>query len=249
MKEILELIETEKEKLEKLPLLQFMQDKSIKPNKRLSWAPCLAPFAMGFGDLNKYVLRQESSCNEIQRIINIHTYEDDHHWLWFLEDLKRLGMDNSLNFSDALKFMWSEETHKTRLVCHKLGLLYTFNANAKHRLAISLAIEATGHVILYWTSEITKELIKITNQHYIYFGGSHFDVETGDPVGTENVKTFIENIELSAEEKNKACELVEEVFEIFTEMFHECMEYIGTHTIDEPYAKGKKRSKILAVNK
>lgn len=247
MKEVLALIEVKKQELEQLPLLKYMGDESIEPLKRLAWIPCLAPFAMSFGDLNKFVLRQEPTNNKIQQIINIHTYEDDHHWQWFLEDIKKLGFDHSIPFSNSLKFMWSHETHKTRLVCHKIGLLYTFNTDPILRLAISEAIEATGHVILYRTAQIAKELTESRKQKYRYFGQSHFDVETGHPMGTENVEEFIASLELSEEIKNKAFELVEAVFTAFTEMFHECMEYIINYSLEEPYTKPAKKKHELVM--
>lgn len=237
MKEVLSLIEKKKHELEQLPLLKLMDNDEIDPLQRLAWIPCLAPFAMNFGDLNKYVLRQEPTTSKIQQIINIHTYEDDHHWIWFLEDIKKLGLDYSIPFSDSLRFMWSKETHKTRLVCHKIGLLYTFNTEPILRLCISEAIEATGHVILYRTAQIAKILTEDSKLKYRYFGQSHFDVETGHPMGTENVESFIASLEMTEDTKKTAFELVDAVFVAFTEMFHECMDYVNNHALERPYVK------------
>ncbi|MBD2204364.1 hypothetical protein H6G33_33580 [Calothrix sp. FACHB-1219] len=247
MKDVLALIEIKKQELEQLPLLKFMQDESLEPLQRLSFAPCLTPFAMNFGDLNKYVLRQEPTNSRVQEIINIHTYEDDHHWIWFLEDMKRLGLDRAIKFSDSMKFMWSDETHKTRLVCHKIGLLYTFNIDPLLRLAISESIEATGHVILFRTAQIAKELTKVTNQKYIYFGQEHYDLETGHMQGTDDIEQFITSLELPDEIREQAFTLVHQVFAIFTDMFEECMEYVKNHTLDQPFAKAKKVHQALHV--
>jgi hypothetical protein len=234
MQEVLSLIEKKKHELEQLPLLKFMANDEIEPLQRLAWVPCLAPFAMNFGDLNKYVLRQELTTNKIQQIINIHTYEDDHHWIWFLEDIKKLGLDHSIPFSDSLRFMWSNETHKTRLMFYKIGLLYTLNTEPILRLCISLAIEATGHVILYRTAQIAKMLTEHSKLKYRYFGYSHFDVETGHPMGTENVEDFIHTYEA--------------VFAAFTEMFHEWMEYVNNYTLEQPYIKRVHKSREFSIS-
>ncbi len=59
MKEVLELIAQKQQEFAQLPLFKFMQDRRIAPRQRLAFAPCLAPFAMNFKDLNKYAFREE----------------------------------------------------------------------------------------------------------------------------------------------------------------------------------------------
>ena len=236
MKEVLTFIEQKKQEFAQLPLFEFMQDKSIEPRQRLAFAPCLAPFAMNFADLNKYVLREEPATSKVQEIINKHTYEDDHHWMWFLEDIEKLGFNYSFKFSDYLKFMWSEETKKTRQVCNQLAL-YTFQADPILKLVVVEAIEATGNVVLFETAQVAKELQQITKQRYRYFGEYHFLVETGHATGTSDIEQFIESIELTEDTRKKAFELVEKVFEVFTESINEFLEYVKTHKISQPYLK------------
>ena len=233
MKEVLALIEQKKQEFAQLPLFEFMQDKSINPRQRLAFAPCLAPFAMNFKDLNKYVFREEPTNNKIQELINKHTYEDDHHWVWFLRDLKQLDFDQSLSFGNALRFLWGEETNKTRQVCNKLALLYTFQADPIQKLVIIEAIEATGNVAFLETKKVVHELQQITQKKYYYFGDCHFNSETGHAMGTANVEQFIENIKLTNETRKEAFELVEKVFEIFTELIDELLVYAKTHKISQ----------------
>ena len=59
MKDVLIYIERKKEQFSDLPFFSFLQDKTINPEVRLSFAPCAAPFIMSFGELNKCVLRDE----------------------------------------------------------------------------------------------------------------------------------------------------------------------------------------------
>ena len=40
---------------------QFLRDEMITPRQRVAFVPCMAPFIMDFGDLNRYVLRDTSS--------------------------------------------------------------------------------------------------------------------------------------------------------------------------------------------
>lgn len=102
MKNILALIEEKQQVYAQLPFFQFLQDESIEPIQRLAFAPCAAPFIMSFSDLCKYALRQEPTNDKIQAILNQHTYEDDFHWQWFLEDLEKFGLNASLQLNDSL---------------------------------------------------------------------------------------------------------------------------------------------------
>jgi len=68
---------------------------TLSPRERLAIFPCMAPFILAFGDLNKYVMRDEASTDKHQQLVNKHTYEDDHHWPWYLEDLTALGFDRT----------------------------------------------------------------------------------------------------------------------------------------------------------
>ncbi|MEO0537427.1 MAG: hypothetical protein AAF215_26660 [Cyanobacteria bacterium P01_A01_bin.123] len=244
MKRVLEFIEVKKYEFEQLPLFHFMRDKTIHPHKRLGFVPCIAPYAMNFGDLNKYFLRETPPSNQIQEMINVHTYEDDHHWLWYLQDLTRLGLDHTLPLSEALKFLWSDETQHARLICTKLAMWYTAQTDSRLKLAITEAVEATGHVVLCRTAEVASELEQITQIRYPYFGPSHFDIETGHPIGTENVEDFIESIELDDATCEKACELVANVFDAFTDVVHEMMTFVETHSLENPYIKAPKAAKV-----
>ena len=96
MKEVLASIEKKKQEFAKTRLFEFMCDRSIDPRQRLSFAPCFAPFAMSFGELNKSVFREEPTNDPLQAIVNEHTYEDARHWLWFLQDLETLGLNSSM---------------------------------------------------------------------------------------------------------------------------------------------------------
>ena len=231
-KVVQDFIEVKKEEFSHLPLFKFMQDQSITPIQRLAIIPCIAPFAMNFGDLNKYFLREQPPSNYIQELINTHTFEDDHHWVWFLEDIQKLGFDKTQSFSDFLKFMWSDETKATRLICSRIAVLLSLNSDPVLRLSIAEAIEATGHIMLFNSAQIIQELQKTTKQKYRYFGRSHFEVETGHPIGTDDIEQIVNKLEIEEENRVKAFKLVEIVFELFTEIAEEFLQYALIHKDD-----------------
>ena len=93
MKPVLHHILQLKRRYATLPFFQHLRDESLTPRERLAFFPCMAPFIMSFGDLNRHVLRQEPSDDPHQRMLNAHSHEDDHHWPWYLEDFHKLGHD------------------------------------------------------------------------------------------------------------------------------------------------------------
>ena len=234
MKEVLTLIEQKKQEFAQLPLFEFMQDKSIDPRQRLAFAPCVAPFIMSFADLNKYVLREEPTNSVVQALINQHTYEENDHWRWFLEDIEKLGFDHSLNFNDSLKFLWSKETKTSRWVAHQI-YRYTFQADPIDKLIVLEVIEATSNVMFSVSTGVTCELRAITQKEYRYFGDFHFAAENSHATCSNDVERFIEQIQLTEEIQKEAFELVEKIFELFTELTNELLAYAKTHDISQPY--------------
>lgn len=236
MEEVLALIEKKKQEFAKSGLFEFMRDTSIDPRQRLAFAPCVSPFVMSFGEFNKYVFREEPTNDPLQVIVNNHTYEDDHHWLWFLQDLETLGIDISVNFSDALNFLWKEETKGARWVSHQI-FRAAFGASPITKLAILEVIEATGNVFFSTAAPIAQELRTITQKELLYFGCFHLAVETGHTTGTLEVDKVIKNIQLSEETRQEAFKIVDNLFEVFTELTDELLVYAKTHSFEQPFAK------------
>lgn len=236
MKEVLALIEKKKQEFAQTPFIKFLQDKSIDPRQRLAWAPAFAPFAMSFKDVNRLVLRKEPATSKLQKMINQHTYEDGRHWVWFLQDLKLMGYDYSINFTDTLKFLWGEETQKVRSMAYNLLAMCNFESDLHMKLAIIESVEATGNVALFEIAQVAKELQQITKQHHPYFGESHFAKESGHIQSEmDDVEHFVESIQLTESQREKAFSLVEKVFKDFTEAMHEMLEFAEKHPYNEPF--------------
>lgn len=236
MKEVTAFIEKNKQEFAQTSFMKFLQDKSIDPRQRLAWAPAFAPFAMSFKDFNRTVLRKEPSNSKLQEMINQHTYEDGRHWVWFLQDMKVMGYDYSINFTDTLKFLWGEETIKVRQMAYDLFAICTFEEDILMKLVVIESIEATGNVALYEIAEVAKELSQITKQHHPYFGASHFAKETGHiQAEMDDVEHFVESIQLTEAQTKKAFMLVEKVFADFTEAMNEMLVFAQNHPYDQPF--------------
>ena len=93
----------------------------VTPRQRLAFLPCMAPFILAFGDLNRYVLRDEPTGDPYQAMVNAHSREDDHHWPWYLEDFSKLGHDSPQAPSDTLRFHYSDSTAVKRRLALRLA--------------------------------------------------------------------------------------------------------------------------------
>ena len=246
MKSILALIDTKKYVYSQLPFFDFLRDETISPLKRLAFAPCAASFIMGFADLNKYILRQEPTTDKVQEILNQHTYEDDFHWQWFLEDMQKLGFNCSLELNNSLIFLWSQETKTSRLLTYEL-YQYIGQAEPIEKLVILKAIEATANVCLSLTKSIVDELQVINSQEYKYFGNHHLSLENTHNSHSHDVNQFIEDIYISDKTRQKSIDLVDKVFELFTQWTYSLLDYAQNYQISTPLELQLEQEQIWKV--
>jgi hypothetical protein len=209
LKRILEL----NREYEKLPFFEFLRDDSIDPAERMAFFPGMAYFILSFGDLNKYILRKEPAADRNQQQVNDHTYEDDHHWRWYLEDYHKLGFDNLVTPTDFMVHLWSDATRQSRILKYRLTAMIDA-ANSIERIAIIDAIEETGNVLFKEVLGIARILEARLGTELRYCGQHHFNLESGHTMGADHREMAAIEI---AEATNERCIwLIEEVFDIFT---------------------------------
>lgn len=233
MKEVLAHIEMKKQEYAKSEFFEFLQDKSIPPRQRLAFAPCFAPFVMCFRELNEYVLRDEPTNDPIKALVNQHTHEDDDHWFWFLEDLKKLGFDMPSNLTDTLRFLWSEELKVSRQTFYEIYRC-SYKAIPVHQLAIIEAIEATADIFLEKTGGAVEELEIDSNLKYRYFGMHHITMDSSHTIYSSQNAEYISNLQLEKDVEKEAFELVDHIFELFSKLADSLLDYAKGHKLQSP---------------
>ncbi|WP_375769423.1 hypothetical protein NR798_00655 [Archangium gephyra] len=222
MRRVLQHIELRKAELARSPFIAFLEDASLEPRQRLGFAPGLAPFVMGFADLNTYVLRDEASEEPIQRLINTHTREDDHHWGMFLRDLRTLELNAPMDFTGALERLWGEHCKRARQLIYGLVALVSAERPVM-RLAVVESIEAAGSVGFSRFSQVARELEARTGKRLVYFGETHAGLESGHVMGSGDAEAVLAAIELTPEQVERACGLVDRTFALFHAMGDELL--------------------------
>lgn len=228
MQAVMQLIQKRKATFENLRFFRFVRDEAIPPEDRLTFYPCIAAFALNFRDLNQYDYRDESTADRYQKIINVHTQEDAKHWQWFLNDLEKLGFDRTLRLSEALRFVWSDELKHIRRLCHNIAIL-SHGLSPVMKMVVIEAMETVGVVVFEALAKPGEQIAKATSQQYLYVSDSHVAVETGHAVGTENIESILKQIKFSTEQRQKAMEIVEQIFSWSTEAMGDFERYAQAH--------------------
>jgi hypothetical protein len=229
MKRVLDHIAVCSERFAQVPMFGYLRDKSIDPQQRLCFMPMMAHFVFSFMDINRYILRNEALDTPLQRILNTHTYEDATHWPWWIRDMKNAGFDKTCNFTEAMLFVWSEATRRSRLLTYDI-ISIVARAKPVQLLAIVETIEATGYRFGSTTAEVCRE---IANNHFSYLGEKHLSVESGHAMGTEEIMSYLEEIQLSDEELADTIALVNKLFKAFTDFVGEMYDWATTHDLNE----------------
>lgn len=228
MKYVLKKILENKRTYSNLPLFQYMRDSSLTEEERLGFYPCMAHFILSFGDINKYMLREEPATNTYQQLVNIHTYEDDHHWPWYLEDFTKLGFDHLCSPTSWMRFLWSDETRQNRILTYRLAVLIS-GASAVERIAIIEAIEETGNVLFSTMLNLAKAIETRRGIELRYCGEFHFALESGHSVGSEHIE--IAKILLDESTQARCISLVDEIFALFESWTNELLYYAKGHSL------------------
>lgn len=222
MKTVLQHILRRKREYARTPFFDFLRDETLSVGERLAFYPCMAPFILAFGDLNRYVLRDEPSDDPHQRIINAHTHEDDHHWPWYLEDFAKLGHDQPSLPVQTMQRLWSDASACNRLLSHRLAHLI-WGATPVVRLAIVEAIEETGNVLFALTARLAARHQQETGVELRYLGEFHFALESGHAMNNDHAE--LAAIELAATQRDDAIDRADQVFALFQDWTRELLAY------------------------
>ncbi|AUX46433.1 hypothetical protein SOCE26_079390 [Sorangium cellulosum] len=233
MRQVLRHIFKKKQAYARLPLFERIRDERLDPLERLAFYPCMASFILSFGDLNRFVLREEHAADKYQEMVNVHTHEDDHHWPWYLEDLAKLGFDIEAPGSDWMNFLWGEETLQNRILMARLTALIK-GTTGLERLVIIEAIEETGNVLFGAMLPVAEALEKRLGTQLRYCGPFHFERESGHTVDADHAA--LASIPLDAETTARYMALADEVFAMFEPWTHELLSYALAHPVNAPMA-------------
>ncbi len=222
MKSILALAAVRKERLATHPLFAWIRDAQVPLEAKLDIAPIMANFVMNFRDMNLWFIRFEGVANEFEQIINGNTHEDETHSRLFIEDWRKLQLDEKLGWraSDALWWLFlAPETEPFRGYAFDFARMTVVDrGDPLLRFAHSEAGEACGNAFFSAVGPVAVELRRRTQVDYRYFGDYHLNRELGHVIESEGV---FDHQELDPQRREKGLVLANAMFDIFFGM-HDC---------------------------
>lgn len=181
MQAIFEVIEQRRRAFEQHPFIRFLRDERVPATQRLAYAPFGSHFVLTFAEFNRDFLHEDEPASPQQAMINTHAEEDQTHFAWFLHDMQVLGFDEQCRFTDALRFLWSDEGKHARALGHYV-VSAAQEAPAALRLVLIEALEAQGNVWLSATATAARSHPE--RERLIYFSDHHLERETGHAIGS-----------------------------------------------------------------
>ena len=226
MNRVLTHIEERAARLRDHPFLAWLTDPSLPPRERLSeWLPCAAFWVFSFMDLNAELLvypELEAGDDPLKQAINTHLEEDAMHWPWFLHDLETLGVNRSMPFSEALRFLWGKDTRAQRLGMYRLCAAAAQASEPAVRYALISALEAGAHLLFAALVRVSTPYEQATGDTLQYLGPEHSEREPGHLTHqADATEDAFSRIVLTAEEHRRAVSIADAVFDVIDTRWRE----------------------------
>ncbi|WP_405991742.1 hypothetical protein [Streptomyces sp. NBC_00986] len=221
----------------------LLADESLPGEKRLAWGPSVIPFIMGYSDLNKYVFRksaEDAERDQLQSLLNAHTYEEDFHWQWMLTDLEKLGADRELPLSDATRVLWSGDFQHSRRLVLELAALAA-DAPTYAVFAMVESIEAVSITIFTHCRGIALR----DGRECEFFGTKHYLAEASHSIKSPEVEeTSLPSLDEAQREESRR--MVDRTFALFDDWSGALLKFaLDNSDPDRTYARMIQQSKDL----
>ena len=221
--EIVSDMEKKSETIRRHQFLDFLKDETIPARRRLTFVPYFTYFVMGFSDVVDTWLYASNPQTELEERINIYIEEDDFHYNLLLHDVENvLGytLDRYGSYAAVMRHVWGDDSRAVR------ELLYTW-LDCLNRYKDPIVTLTTFEGI-----EVgVQPLIDATYNHIylpdpgmrglLYFGQTHVDLEMNHTqfnwFNEEEAPVLpLENIEITAQQREWALQVSEEMYIRYT---------------------------------
>jgi hypothetical protein len=230
VQEVLRYIEERTAQQESGPFIAWLSDDSVPARDRLMrWLPCAAPWIFGFMDLNGILLKypdDDARRDRYKQAINDHLEEDAQHWTFYLEDLRGLGLDASLDFPEVLRFLWGSETRTQRLAVYRLSVLAARSEDPILRYCLIAALESFAHLLFATLHRVSVQFDRETGRDLLYVGSVHAAKEPGGLANqTDAIEAEMQAEVLDRRRRSEGLDIVRQVCDVIDERWvdlHRC---------------------------
>ena len=238
MREIIALRDEGQRRILEHPFFEWLQSERVPLEKRFDILPTLILFVMNFRDLNLWVIRFPEEGDELRRTINGSTVEDETHSRLFLEDWRKMHLDDRLAWAPSDVLWWlflAEEMEPFREYgAEFIRLCVEDGGDPLVRFAHSEAAEACGNAFFSVASPLADELGRRRGLEYRYLGTFHLDLETGHVLDSEPV---FHDQPMTQAQYDLSVQLVERMFAVFHRIFDRFLEYAQAYVERDRFPK------------
>jgi DMATS type aromatic prenyltransferase len=213
MKRVLEHLKEKQQSFAASPLMTFLRDADLSAQERLSVLPRLAPFVMGYEELNWTLQGGEEAPLPQEQIPT-----DTHYWVLYLKDLQALEPDTSTDFHATLQLLWGEECTQARRALHELVSL-ALTAGPVRRQVLTLALHAVGYTSLIALDQVVREYEARTDKPLASFRALRPHLQA------EAWAAGVVELDLRPELEQEALETIDEVFSLASSTADELLAY------------------------
>jgi hypothetical protein len=206
------------------PLFTWLASDDLPPKERLMILPSVATVAMGFRDVNRWVLRYPQAADDLERGINVHTFEDQTHSRLFLADWRRLGLDRRLGWAASDTLWWLFRAGANEAVRDQCLYFLTIAAADRGDPVLRFAHAEVGEACardLFFAhiSAVAAEVAEHSGLEMLYFGAHHIEAEG------EGAEGEFASLVLDDARRARARELVDAMVEVFARLLDAIHEY------------------------
>lgn len=221
MSQILDYIEAKRVEYERSgAYLQLLRSEEFTVEEKLAGSLMWVPFIFGYSDMNQHMFRdQTNNENPVQQELNVHTFEEDFHWQWMLDDFSKIGTDLTSPVSDLSRLLWSPAMYAPRRVILELQSLWMQNRDPILVLSMVETIEATSVTAF-------KQCQGFKNSQGVeieFWGTKHYLLEAGHLIKDPN--NPIREFPITDEQLEKGLQVVDSVFNTFTNFGNELVDF------------------------
>jgi hypothetical protein len=202
MKRVLAEIARRTEEFAQRPFFELMQGDGTLSDVR-TLVPNLTFFVFSFQDLLRMNERQIED-PKLRELAKVHRREDAGHELWFLADMKKLGVERDIGWVLG-------RPHRAVRECSFEMVAEAIRAeNDYTRITLPLVLESTGDVffngIFHFCDRVGVE------QSLEYFSKPHWEVEVGHEIFGAEPQAHLESIVLEDATRDRLLASVERMF-------------------------------------
>jgi hypothetical protein len=206
MKSVMRELAQAKRHYSTLPFFEFLRSDAIAPRDRLAFVPCLAPWLLAVADLTQAMARDRVTDDPCQELVNQRAQQAELRLSWYLEDLRKLGFDNTTSVTQSLRGWMRNDLRCIRTLGLRLAQA-VHSATPVEQLVVLQAIDATDDVLFELTTRVAAGIASQGGPELRFFGRSR---GTARPFA-------LESMALVPLERVRCLDLAFRVFDMFAD--------------------------------